>query len=106
LAWRKGLKTTYYLRSKAATQVEKSTLDINRKAIQPRWMKSESPSSRIETSRNEPSVAELANIAAQRIEIAPTEAFNNEYSNGRDLVQSGALTPIACPLDGDCEACQ
>ena len=50
-AWRKGLKTTYYLRSKAATQVEKSTLDINRKAIQPRWMKSESPSARIETAR-------------------------------------------------------
>jgi ribonucleoside-diphosphate reductase alpha chain len=26
LAWRKGLKTTYYLRTQAATQVEKSTL--------------------------------------------------------------------------------
>jgi ribonucleoside-diphosphate reductase alpha chain len=47
LAWRKGLKTTYYLRTRAATQVEKSTLDINRKAIQPRWMKSESPSARL-----------------------------------------------------------
>jgi ribonucleoside-diphosphate reductase alpha chain len=48
LAWRKGLKTTYYLRSRAATQVEKSTLDLNRKAIQPRWMKSESPAARLE----------------------------------------------------------
>lgn len=47
LAWRKGLKTTYYLRSRAATQVEKSTLDLNRKAIQPRWMKSESPAGRL-----------------------------------------------------------
>jgi ribonucleoside-diphosphate reductase alpha chain len=27
LAWRKGLKTTYYLRSRAATAVEKSTLN-------------------------------------------------------------------------------
>jgi ribonucleoside-diphosphate reductase alpha chain len=26
LAWRKGLKTTYYLRSRSATHVEKSTL--------------------------------------------------------------------------------
>ena len=26
LAWRRGLKTTYYLRSQAATHVEKSTL--------------------------------------------------------------------------------
>jgi len=27
LAWRQGLKTTYYLRSLAASQVEKSTVD-------------------------------------------------------------------------------
>jgi ribonucleotide reductase alpha subunit len=29
LAWKKGLKTTYYLRTRAATQIEKSTVDIN-----------------------------------------------------------------------------
>ena len=46
-AWRKGLKTTYYLRSLAATQVEKSTVDVNRRGIQPRWMKSKSASSKI-----------------------------------------------------------
>ena len=46
-AWRKGLKTTYYLRSLAATQVEKSTLDVNRRGIQPRWMKNKSASSKI-----------------------------------------------------------
>ena len=40
LAWEKGLKTTYYLRSRGATQAEKSTLDVNRCGIQPRWMKS------------------------------------------------------------------
>jgi ribonucleoside-diphosphate reductase alpha chain len=28
LAWRKGLKTTYYLRSRSATHVEKSTLKV------------------------------------------------------------------------------
>jgi len=54
-AWRKGLKTTYYLRTKAATQVEKSTLDINRKAIQPRWMKSRSASADIQIERGETS---------------------------------------------------
>jgi ribonucleoside-diphosphate reductase alpha chain len=53
LAWRKGLKTTYYLRTRAATQVEKSTLDLNRKGIQPRWMKSESPSARLAIPREE-----------------------------------------------------
>lgn len=51
LAWRKGLKTTYYLRSLAATQVEKSSIDINQRGIQPRWMKSTSASSRISNPR-------------------------------------------------------
>ncbi|MBS0626855.1 MAG: ribonucleoside-diphosphate reductase subunit alpha, partial [Verrucomicrobia bacterium] len=36
LAWTKGLKTTYYLRSMAATQIEKSTTDINKRGLQPR----------------------------------------------------------------------
>jgi ribonucleoside-diphosphate reductase alpha chain len=31
MAWEKGLKTTYYLRSMGATRIEKSTLDINNK---------------------------------------------------------------------------
>jgi ribonucleoside-diphosphate reductase alpha chain len=43
-AWRQGLKTTYYLRSRGATQNEKSTLDVNRRAIQPRWMRARSAS--------------------------------------------------------------
>lgn len=52
LAWRSGLKTTYYLRTRAATQVEKSTLDINRFGIQPKWMKNKSASSGIELKRS------------------------------------------------------
>ncbi|QDT10351.1 ribonucleoside-diphosphate reductase subunit alpha [Planctomycetes bacterium K23_9] len=51
LAWKSGLKTTYYLRSLAATQVEKSTVDVNRHGIQPRWMKSQSQSSEIRVDR-------------------------------------------------------
>lgn len=51
LAWRSGLKTTYYLRTLAATQVEKSTLDVNRYGIQPRWMRSQSASSSIQIER-------------------------------------------------------
>ena len=47
LAWRKGLKTTYYLRGQAATQIEKSTMDANRHGIQPRWMKNTSASARV-----------------------------------------------------------
>ena len=61
LAWKKGLKTTYYLRTAAATQVEKSTVDINRWGIQPRWMKQSSPSSAIQITReDQPATDSLA----------------------------------------------
>jgi ribonucleoside-diphosphate reductase alpha chain len=53
-AWEKGLKTTYYLRTLAATQVEKSTVDINKFGVQPRWMKSDSASGDISVDRDEP----------------------------------------------------
>lgn len=52
-AWKKGLKTTYYLRSLGATQNEKSTLDINSRGIQPRWMKARSASSDLHIERAE-----------------------------------------------------
>ena len=53
LAWEKGLKTCYYLRTLAATQIEKSTVDINKRGLQPRWMKNKSASSNIGISRDE-----------------------------------------------------
>jgi ribonucleoside-diphosphate reductase alpha chain len=53
LAWQKGLKTTYYLRTRAATQVEKSTTDVNRRSLQPRWMKNKSASSNVQVNRQE-----------------------------------------------------
>jgi len=52
-AWTKGLKTTYYLRTLAATQIEKSTTDVNARGLQPRWMKSKSASSNIQVEREE-----------------------------------------------------
>lgn len=77
-AWRKGLKTTYYLRSLGATQVEKSTLDVNKRGIQPRWMKNKSASS---------------NITLQR--------------DDNDATPIPVPVPKACSiLDPDCEACQ
>ena len=51
MAWSCGLKTTYYLRSLGATQVEKSTVDINKFGVQPRWMKNASSSSDIAVER-------------------------------------------------------
>lgn len=52
-AWKKGLKTTYYLRCLGATQIEKSTTDINKRGLQPRWMKNKSASSNIHVEREE-----------------------------------------------------
>ncbi|MBX3435900.1 MAG: ribonucleoside-diphosphate reductase subunit alpha [Planctomycetaceae bacterium] len=77
LAWNTGLKTTYYLRTLAATQVEKSTLDVNKFGIQPRWMKNASASGEIRIDREE--------------KLEPT----------------AAMVGAACdPNNPDCEACQ
>jgi ribonucleoside-diphosphate reductase alpha chain len=83
-AWERGLKTTYYLRSLAATQVEKSTVDINKRGIQPRWMKSKSASSNIVVDRDPPATA-------------PAKAVTEEASASK----------MACNLlDPTCESCQ
>lgn len=60
LAWEKGLKTTYYLRTLGATQIEKSSVDINKRGLQPRWMKNKSASSNIAVDREDaPKVCNL-----------------------------------------------
>lgn len=50
-AWEAGLKTTYYLRTLAATQIEKSTVDINRFGVQAKWVKNKSASADIKIDR-------------------------------------------------------
>ena len=82
LAWERGLKTTYYLRSLGATQIEKSTMDINRRGIQPRWMKSKSASSEIQVER-EPEIG--------------TEV---------DEVLTATPALVCDPNNPDCESCQ
>ncbi len=66
LAWEQGLKTTYYLRTLAATQIEQSTVDVNRFGIQPKWMKSRSDSSDVSAPREsaEPLRATAANACS------------------------------------------
>ncbi|MBS0651547.1 MAG: ribonucleoside-diphosphate reductase subunit alpha [Verrucomicrobia bacterium] len=77
-AWTKGLKTTYYLRSLGATQIEKSTTDINKRGLQPRWMKNKSASSNVQLQRED--------------EQKPVEAKKDK--------------PIACSMEEGCESCQ
>ena len=57
-AWRQGLKTTYYLRTKGATSAEKSTIDLNKWGVQPSWMKARSASSEIVIDRSEEFICE------------------------------------------------
>jgi ribonucleoside-diphosphate reductase alpha chain len=80
MAWRSGLKTTYYLRSQGATQIEKSTVDINRRGLQPRWMKNKSESS---------------NVVVERTDSPEASSDRGELA-----------VPKVCGLDGDCESCQ
>lgn len=94
-AWRKGLKTTYYLRSLGATQIEKSTTDVNRRGMQPRWMKNKSASADIHVDREGTSLVES---------VAGSEEKSVTAASGG---KRGAVEmPKACNLDGNCESCQ
>lgn len=82
LAWLRGLKTTYYLRSRGATRAEKSTLD-------------KGTLSQVNLDKDE------INGDAKKLE-RPTGPFNGEgLLNGNDMVPSACST-----MDSECEACQ
>ncbi len=87
-AWKKGLKTTYYLRTLAKTQVEKSTVDVNKFGVQPRWMKSQSASGDIKIDRGQ-QPAEQPPAAEEPV-----------------LVPATQVGETCDPNNPDCEACQ
>jgi ribonucleoside-diphosphate reductase alpha chain len=94
LAWSKGLKTTYYLRTLAATQIEKSTVDINKYGFQPRWMKSKSASDDM-------------SVARSTSEQQPHEALADDGGVPLAVPATDMSSVEACSLDDpDCEACQ
>ena len=78
LAWESGLKTTYYCRSQARTSVEKSTMDINKRGLQPRWMKNASPSARVNV---------------------------DDKAQAKDKTKEKPAVPV-CNLEEGCESCQ
>lgn len=47
-----GLKSTYYLRSRSATTIEKATVDVNAKGIRPSWSRLTTSASKIKIQRN------------------------------------------------------
>ena len=96
-AWKAGLKTTYYLRTLAATQVEKSTVDVNKFGVQPRWMKSKSESGNVAIDRGAPGSPSPGSPSPRG--GAPDDTAPLPLA----AVQEGA----ACdPNDPTCEACQ
>lgn len=99
-AWLSGLKTTYYLRSRGATQNEKSTIDINRFGLQPRWMKNASASSRVSVQREDVAPAPVAGDRAS-VPVAGEESR-------ADLVRQTITVNSNLPVEEEfeCEACQ
>ena len=92
-AWRLGLKTTYYLRSLAASQIEKSTLDASKYGY---------------TQKREYSAVEKAAIGSVPISAQRPSALGggNGASGG---IGAGAAAPEVqlCRIeDPECEACQ
>ena len=110
LAWKRGLKTTYYLRSLAPTQIEKSTVDINKRGMQPRWMKSRSASSDIQIQRDV-TVTELS-PAPETSQGRPTpsasedKSFDRPYEIPTEMAPASVVGPTCDPTDPECEACQ
>jgi ribonucleoside-diphosphate reductase alpha chain len=118
-AWQSGLKTTYYLRTLAATSIEKSTLDINKNYESPsspaeagattgvsEVLASEGipPAKEPEMAKVTPTVvAELAsaNVLASNLEQA---MHNAEEKAEAPIISASRVIHIA--EDGLCESCQ
>ena len=88
-AWSKGLKTTYYLRSMAATQIEKSTLDAQKYGFTQKRETNKETNVKTSTEND-------------KIKISPivTKPINA-------VIESKKAPPKLCLIeDSDCEACQ
>ena len=88
-AWSKGLKTTYYLRSMAATQIEKSTLDAQKYGFTQKRETNKETNVKTSTEND-------------KIKISPivTKPINA-------VIESKKAPPKLCLIeDPDCEACQ
>ena len=102
---------------KAPTQIEKSTVDINKRGLQPRWMKSRSASSDIQIQRDATSAATPAPEPPQRPEAsmaavaippqaAEDKSFDRPYEIPDEMPPATVVGPTCDPTDPDCEACQ
>ncbi|MBZ0113011.1 MAG: ribonucleoside-diphosphate reductase subunit alpha [Thermoanaerobaculia bacterium] len=87
-AWKMGIKTTYYLRSLAASQVEKSTLDAKKYGF---------------TQKREYETPTASTVGAVVAEVLSEV----EASDEPPIITSRQPDPKLCRIDDpDCEACQ
>jgi len=93
-AWAKGLKTTYYLRSMAATQIEKSTLDAQKYGFTQKRDGSDSVA---------PSTAV---VAEKPIEDNKISLVVDKPSVAAPVPEVKAPPKLCLIEDPDCEACQ
>jgi ribonucleoside-diphosphate reductase alpha chain len=93
-AWKMGLKTTYYLRTLAASQVEKSTLDAGKYGY---------------TQRREVSPAATAPASTESTATggATTRGATVAAATAEPVPVAVAAEPTLCRIDDpECEACQ
>jgi ribonucleoside-diphosphate reductase alpha chain len=116
-AWRFGLKTTYYLRSLGATQIEKSTLDASKYGYtQKREYAAEAAAAPATVPAAAPSVA-ISSVASPVAAVTPSvgearsapSLMPSAPVQDREESRPGARKPEPqlCRIDDpECEACQ
>ena len=92
-AWKMGLKTTYYLRTLAASQIEKSTLDASKYGF---------------TQKREYAAVETEGAAAAPAPVAAAAgATLADGSSNLGDTQEMTVEPALCRIeDPECESCQ
>jgi len=93
-AWKSGLKTTYYLRTLGATQVQKSTVNVEMQKI--------SQHQNQETKKEEAVDSATSKETEMSAEEMREKKINSPFLRARGL----SSATIAAMTDGDCEACQ
>ncbi len=118
-AWRLGLKTTYYLRTLAASQIEKSTLDSKYGFTQKREYQQQPVAAGAEAPTPQTRLPEVGSRPAQAEPVHPepvhpepanepvTASATAQVASMLRSAPAEAPEPSLCRIDDpDCEACQ
>jgi ribonucleoside-diphosphate reductase alpha chain len=101
-AWKMGLKTTYYLRTLAASQIEKSTLDAAKYGFTQKreWEEAVTPAAAAPSAATTASAEFVAEAGSAGSSAAP-------LAGGGNGEPATTADPGLCRIDDpDCEACQ